>query len=117
MSIPNLYQANSLHQSSKLVSSQRMDDEKPRSIRFPQWLWDEIDRDAQAARRSSVKQMEVVLTSYYRGEQHNVDMSRIEKAKGEKPAKPKQHPRYPKFEPNSKTDIPEHVQKRKRKAS
>lgn len=51
--------------------------ETPRSIRFPQWLWDEIDRDSQRCRRSSVKQMEVVLTAYYRGDESSLDIDRI----------------------------------------
>jgi hypothetical protein len=42
-----------------------MPEEIPRSIRFPKELWDAIDEDAQRCRRSSVKQMEAVLTAYY----------------------------------------------------
>lgn len=41
------------------------EDEKPRSIRFPQRLWDAIDRDAHRCKRSAVKQMESVLSEYY----------------------------------------------------
>lgn len=41
------------------------DNEKPRSIRFPQRLWDAIDRDAIRCKRSAVKQMESVLSEYY----------------------------------------------------
>lgn len=41
------------------------DNDKPRSIRFPQSLWDAIDRDADRCKRSSVKQMESVLSEYY----------------------------------------------------
>ena len=41
------------------------DNEKPRSIRFPQSLWDAIDRDALRCKRSAVKQMESVLSEYY----------------------------------------------------
>lgn len=50
------------------------DDEKPRSIRFPQALWDAIDRDAMRCKRSAVKQMEAVLSEYYRIA--NVELSR-----------------------------------------
>lgn len=40
-SIPNLYQTYSLPKNTELVSSELfMDKEQPRSIRFPQWLWD-----------------------------------------------------------------------------
>lgn len=42
------------------------DKEQPRSIRFPQKLWDAIDRDAQRSKRSAVKQMEAILSMYYR---------------------------------------------------
>lgn len=48
------------------ASGSMIDDEKPRSIRFPQSLWDAIDRDAERCKRSAVKQMEAVLTEYYR---------------------------------------------------
>lgn len=41
------------------------DPETPRSIRFPRVLWDAIDAEAKKCRRSSVKQMEVVLSAYY----------------------------------------------------
>ncbi len=36
-----------------------------RSIRLPQHLWDALDRDAKRCLRSSVKQLEAVLTTYY----------------------------------------------------
>ena len=52
--------------------------ERPRSIRFPQWLWDEIDRDAQRCKRSSVKQMEAILAAYYRGEVEEIDQSQLQ---------------------------------------
>ena len=42
-----------------------MPEEIPRSIRFPKELWDAIDEDAQRCKRSSVRQMEAVLTAYY----------------------------------------------------
>ncbi len=54
----------------------------PRSIRFPQWLWDEIDRDAVRCRRSSVKQMEVVLAAYYRGGDTGLNLDRITQIQG-----------------------------------
>lgn len=55
------------------------DIERPRSIRFPQWLWDEIDREALRCKRSAVKQMEVVLAAYYRQDNANIDTSKIDK--------------------------------------
>jgi hypothetical protein len=42
-----------------------MNEDIPRSIRFPKRLWDAIDGDAQRCKRSSVKQMEAVLSAYY----------------------------------------------------
>ena len=42
-----------------------MNDDIPRSIRFPKKVWDAIDADAQRCKRSSVKQMEAVLSTYY----------------------------------------------------
>lgn len=42
-----------------------MPEDIPRSIRFPKELWDAIDADAQRCKRSSVKQMEAVLSAYY----------------------------------------------------
>lgn len=41
------------------------EEERLRSIRFPQELWDLIDEDAVRWHRSSVKQMEAVLSTYY----------------------------------------------------
>lgn len=39
---------------------------QPRSIRFPQALWDRIDRDAERCKRSAVKHLEALLETYYR---------------------------------------------------
>lgn len=36
-----------------------------RSIRMPKDVWDALDQDAERCRRSSVKQLEAVLTVYY----------------------------------------------------
>lgn len=41
------------------------EDDRLRSIRFPQRLWDAIDADAERCKRSSVKQLEAVLSLYY----------------------------------------------------
>lgn len=61
--MPKILNANT--QPSWYHSSSMTDDEKPRSIRFPQRLWDAIDRDAVRCKRSAVKQMEAVLSEYY----------------------------------------------------
>jgi hypothetical protein len=55
ISIPNRYTSN--HHMSE--------DEVTRSIRFPRRLWDAIDEDAKRCRRSSLKQIEALLTVYY----------------------------------------------------
>jgi hypothetical protein len=78
-SIPKTYQDNSLLDPTNLVSNIRTMDntEKPRSIRFPEWLWDEIDRDAVRCKRSAVKQMEAVLAAYYRGDSFSLNLTRL----------------------------------------
>lgn len=84
-SIPKLYPSRSLHVDTRLVSTQTpMDNDRPRSIRFPQWLWDEIDRDAERCNRSAVKQMETVLTAYYRGDQTALNTTRLDEMGGKK---------------------------------
>jgi hypothetical protein len=42
-----------------------MEDDQPRSIRFPKQLWKVIDEDAKRCKRSSVKQLEAILAGYY----------------------------------------------------
>jgi len=46
--------------------------EKRRVIHLPTKLWDAIDQEARRCRRSSVKQVEAILLSYYQME--NVDL-------------------------------------------
>ena len=55
-----------------------MNDDIPRSIRFPKKVWDAIDADAQRCKRSSVKQMEAVLTAYYKLEDVELDQHSLE---------------------------------------
>lgn len=45
---------------------------KPRSVVFPAWLWDEIDKDAKRCRRSTTKHLEALLVVAY-GFESNVD--------------------------------------------
>jgi hypothetical protein len=59
-----------------------MDDERPRTVRMPQWIWDALDREAQDCKRSSVKQLETVLTVYYRGKVSEVDKDHLEAMSG-----------------------------------
>jgi len=55
------------------------ENEKGRNIRFPLELWDAIDADAKRCKRSSVKQMESVLSLYYRLSAGEVRQDVIEK--------------------------------------
>ena len=55
-----------------------MNDDIPRSIRFPKKVWDAIDADAQRCKRSSVKQMEAVLSAYYQLEDVELDAHYLE---------------------------------------
>lgn len=43
-----------------------MNEDVPRLIRFPAGLWQAIDADAKRCKRSAVKQMEAVLSAYYK---------------------------------------------------
>jgi hypothetical protein len=42
-----------------------MEDEKTRSIRLPASVWNALDADAERCRRSSQKQIEALLVTYY----------------------------------------------------
>ena len=57
------------------------DDDKPRSIRFPEKLWNAIDVDAKRCKRSAVKQMEAVLTAYYGLDEVNISLDGLDRAK------------------------------------
>lgn len=49
-----------------------------RSIRFPIDLWKAIDEDAKRCKRSSVKQMEAVLSAYYGLEDVDLNRQKLE---------------------------------------
>ena len=51
--------------------------EVARSIRFPKRLWDAIDEDAKRCRRSSLKQMEALLTVYYDLDNIEIDNAKL----------------------------------------
>ena len=55
-----------------------MNEDIPRSIRFPKNLWDAIDADATRCKRSAVKQMEAVLTAYYNLEDVELNRPQLE---------------------------------------
>ncbi len=69
MSIPSEYQNKSLQEplNSSTMLTAMSDSERARTIRLPQRLWDELDRDAIRCMRTSVKQLEALLDFYYRG--------------------------------------------------
>jgi hypothetical protein len=62
--VSSKYQINSFILEDAFIMDEIIE-ESPRSIRFPKNLWEAIDKDAKQAKRSSVKQMEVVLSLYY----------------------------------------------------
>lgn len=64
------------------ASQPMVDKEQPRSIRFSQRLWDAIDRDAVRCGRSSVKQMEVLLSVYYGLRDVELDMEKLNRMGG-----------------------------------
>jgi hypothetical protein len=41
------------------------DDEVPRSIRLPRRIWRALDEDARRCKRSSVRQLEALLSKWY----------------------------------------------------
>lgn len=61
------------------------DKEKPRSIRFPESIWNALDRDAVEHKRSSVKHLEFLLTAYYKGKAPQLDLVKLRHIKGEEP--------------------------------
>ncbi len=61
-----------------LVIYKSMEDEQPRSIRFPKQLWKVVDEDAKRCKRSAVKQLEAILTSYYGLEDIRIDRERLQ---------------------------------------
>ncbi|HEX8568200.1 MAG TPA: hypothetical protein VF648_21345 [Pyrinomonadaceae bacterium] len=68
-----------------LIPSAAMTDskEKGRSIRFPQELWDALDRDAERCKRSSQKQLEALLMTYYEIDNVEIDKKKLEQIRGE----------------------------------
>lgn len=67
----------------RYTSAPMPDNEIPRSLRFPQSLWDAIDRDAVLHKRSAVKHLEFLLTAYYRGEAPQLNFRRMLELQGE----------------------------------
>lgn len=51
-----------------------MEDEKARSIRLPERVWNALDEDAARCRRSAQKQLEAILVSFY--ELDDVELNR-----------------------------------------
>lgn len=55
-----------------------MSDTIGRSLRFPKSLWAKLDDDAKRCRRSSVKQLEAILLTYYSVEDIELDKESLE---------------------------------------
>ena len=55
-----------------------MEDEKTRSIRLPESVWDALDADAVRCRRSSQKQIEALLVTFYELESVEINKQSLE---------------------------------------
>lgn len=55
-----------------------MEAEKTRSIRLPESVWDALDADAVRCRRSSQKQIEALLVTYYEIEAVEINQQSLE---------------------------------------
>ena len=55
-----------------------MEAEKTRSIRLPENIWNALDEDAARCRRSSQKQLEALLVSYYGIEDIEMNKQKLE---------------------------------------
>lgn len=79
MSIPKWYHADSLRKVEGFVRLRNpmADTDIPRTIRLPAKLWDAVDREAVRCKRSSVKQIEAVLMTYYGLEDTAIDRTRL----------------------------------------
>ncbi len=55
-----------------------MEAEKVRSIRLPEKVWDALDADAERCRRSSQKQIEALLVTFYEIEDVEISHRRME---------------------------------------
>lgn len=60
------------------VQNNFMDAEKVRSIRLPEKVWDALDADAERCRRSSQKQIEALLVTFYEMESVEIDKRQLE---------------------------------------
>jgi hypothetical protein len=55
-----------------------MEAEKTRSIRLPETVWDALDADAARCRRSSQKQIEALLVTFYEIEDVEINKQSLE---------------------------------------
>ena len=55
-----------------------MEDEKTRSIRLPESVWNALDADAVRCRRSSQKQIEALLVTFYELEDVEINKQSLE---------------------------------------
>jgi len=52
--------------------------EKTRSIKLPEFVWDALDADAERCRRSSQKQIEALLVTFYEMEDVEISQRKME---------------------------------------
>ena len=52
--------------------------EKTRSIKLPEFVWDALDADAERCRRSSQKQIEALLVTFYEIEDVEISQRKME---------------------------------------
>lgn len=60
------------------VKNNFMEAEKVRSIRLPEKVWDALDADAERCRRSSQKQIEALLVTFYEMESVEINKQQLE---------------------------------------
>lgn len=52
-----------------------------RLIKLPNFIWQVLDDDAHRSRRSSTKQVEAILASYYEIDDVNLNINRVKEAR------------------------------------
>jgi hypothetical protein len=70
--------------------------EVPRSIRLPQKLWDKLDADAKRCKRSTVKQLEALLTKWYGVDDIEIRFDKPQGSEGSSGNSPDSHQSSPK---------------------
>lgn len=55
----------------------KLDSAKNRLIKLPDLLWETLDNDAHRCRRSTTKQIEAILISYYELDEVGLDVEKV----------------------------------------